>query len=319
MGYRAGAGRELLRGAGGARHWSEALEHGGTQVLPRLRRLTGGASRLPALRRGLPPTAARIADFILANAAEVVHMSVTEVAERAGASEGSVVGLCQQLGAPRLPAGQDRAGPRPGAAGPVHPRGSDARRRSRHRHRQDLRSRRAGAAGHAEGARHRGDRARGGRDPHAQAGRGLRHRQRGADRRGCQLSAAAHRHRIARSWSTATCRRSAPRSPARDVAVLTISHSGSTIETVTATRLAKEAGATDDRASPISAVAAPGLCRHRAAHHGARDPVPHRGDDQPHRAARRRRRADRLPGPGGLRRAVATISKTFDVLSTKRF
>jgi RpiR family carbohydrate utilization transcriptional regulator len=59
----------------------------------------GVLERLRTVRPGLSPTAGRIADFILANAAEVVHMSVTEVAEGAGASEGSVVGLCQQLGA----------------------------------------------------------------------------------------------------------------------------------------------------------------------------------------------------------------------------
>ncbi|WP_235309169.1 MurR/RpiR family transcriptional regulator, partial [Klebsiella quasipneumoniae] len=55
--------------------------------------------RIAAIRAGLAPTAGRIADFISRNAADVVHMSVTEVAESAGASEGSVVGFCQQLGA----------------------------------------------------------------------------------------------------------------------------------------------------------------------------------------------------------------------------
>ncbi|MGU3494373.1 MurR/RpiR family transcriptional regulator [Xanthobacteraceae bacterium A53D] len=64
------------------------------------RQLPGGAlNRLEALRPSLSPAAARIADFILAHAADVVYMSVTEVAERAQASEGSVVALCQQLGA----------------------------------------------------------------------------------------------------------------------------------------------------------------------------------------------------------------------------
>jgi DNA-binding MurR/RpiR family transcriptional regulator len=61
--------------------------------------LDGALDRLRALRANLPPTAARIADFLIAHADEVVHMSVTEVAERAGASEGSVISLCQQLGA----------------------------------------------------------------------------------------------------------------------------------------------------------------------------------------------------------------------------
>ena len=61
--------------------------------------LEGALDRLQALRANLPPTAARIADFFVAHAAEVVHMSVTEVAERTNASEGSVISLCQQLGA----------------------------------------------------------------------------------------------------------------------------------------------------------------------------------------------------------------------------
>ncbi len=55
--------------------------------------------KLRALRPGLTPAAARIADDILAQPGEVVHLSVTDVAERAGASEGSVIALCRQLGA----------------------------------------------------------------------------------------------------------------------------------------------------------------------------------------------------------------------------
>lgn len=58
----------------------------------------GILARLRATRDTLPPTAKKIADFILSQPNEVVHMSVTEVAEGAGASDGSVVGLCQQLG-----------------------------------------------------------------------------------------------------------------------------------------------------------------------------------------------------------------------------
>ncbi|SFU10699.1 hypothetical protein [Mesorhizobium sp. YR577] len=55
--------------------------------------------RLHAIRSTLPPAAGRIADFIIANATEVVHMSATEVAERTESSEGGVVGLCLLLGA----------------------------------------------------------------------------------------------------------------------------------------------------------------------------------------------------------------------------
>ena len=60
---------------------------------------TGAIDRLHALQEDLPPTARRIADFIIDNASDVIHMSVTEVAERSGASEGSVISLCQTLGA----------------------------------------------------------------------------------------------------------------------------------------------------------------------------------------------------------------------------
>lgn len=60
---------------------------------------TGVLEKLRALRPGLPAKAARIADFILENVEAVVTMSVTEVAERCEASEGSVIALCQALGA----------------------------------------------------------------------------------------------------------------------------------------------------------------------------------------------------------------------------
>lgn len=48
---------------------------------------------------GLPPTARRIAAFIEKNAEQVIRMSITEVAEQTNASEGSVVSLCRRLGA----------------------------------------------------------------------------------------------------------------------------------------------------------------------------------------------------------------------------
>lgn len=46
----------------------------------------------------MPPTARRIAAFIDKHTHEVIRMSVTELAEQTKASEGSVVGLCQRLG-----------------------------------------------------------------------------------------------------------------------------------------------------------------------------------------------------------------------------
>ena len=46
----------------------------------------------------LPPTARRIATYIDQHAQDVIRMSITELAEQTEASEGSVVGLCQRLG-----------------------------------------------------------------------------------------------------------------------------------------------------------------------------------------------------------------------------
>lgn len=49
---------------------------------------------LPTLARG----ARRIADFVLAQPERVVRMSVTELSEATGSSEGSVINFCQRLG-----------------------------------------------------------------------------------------------------------------------------------------------------------------------------------------------------------------------------
>src|ERR1044072_4433762 len=48
--------------------------------------------------RTLPPTARRIASYVDEHAQDVIRMSITELAEQAEASEGSVVGLCRRLG-----------------------------------------------------------------------------------------------------------------------------------------------------------------------------------------------------------------------------
>jgi DNA-binding MurR/RpiR family transcriptional regulator len=61
--------------------------------------INGVLARLKAARTSLPRTSQKIADFIIANAPDVVHMSVTEVAEHTDSSEGSVIGLCRQVGA----------------------------------------------------------------------------------------------------------------------------------------------------------------------------------------------------------------------------
>jgi DNA-binding MurR/RpiR family transcriptional regulator len=58
----------------------------------------GIRTRLTTMRDSLFGTGLRIADYILAHPADVVHMSVTELAEATGVSEGSVVRLCHQIG-----------------------------------------------------------------------------------------------------------------------------------------------------------------------------------------------------------------------------
>ena len=55
--------------------------------------------RIRHLGDALPPTARRIAAYIAEHPDEVIRMSITEVAEQTGASEGSIVGLCRRLGA----------------------------------------------------------------------------------------------------------------------------------------------------------------------------------------------------------------------------
>lgn len=66
---------------------------------PSAQEFSGVIDRIRAVRKDLAPTAGRIADFITQYASDVIHMSVTEVAEKAGASEGSVIGFCQTIGA----------------------------------------------------------------------------------------------------------------------------------------------------------------------------------------------------------------------------
>ena len=52
--------------------------------------LTAILARISSVRDSLGNTAQRIADFIVAEPEQVVYMSVSEVAERCSASEGSV-------------------------------------------------------------------------------------------------------------------------------------------------------------------------------------------------------------------------------------
>jgi DNA-binding MurR/RpiR family transcriptional regulator len=55
-------------------------------------------SRIRAVLPTLAPGARRIADYVLQNADGVLQMSVTELSEATDASEGSVINFCQRLG-----------------------------------------------------------------------------------------------------------------------------------------------------------------------------------------------------------------------------
>ncbi|EWS54591.1 MurR/RpiR family transcriptional regulator [Methylibium sp. T29] len=70
-------------------------------VPPVVQTMTASAvhSRIHTLYPSLGAAAQRIADYVIEHSADVVHMSVTEVAERTNASEGSVVGFCKRIGA----------------------------------------------------------------------------------------------------------------------------------------------------------------------------------------------------------------------------
>lgn len=56
-------------------------------------------ARIQNLLPAMGPAAQRIAEFVIDHPDEVVHMSVSEVAERTESSEGSVVGFCKAVGA----------------------------------------------------------------------------------------------------------------------------------------------------------------------------------------------------------------------------
>ncbi len=56
-------------------------------------------SRIENMRTSLGAVGQRIAEFIARHPQDVVHMSVSELAERTEASEGSVIALCKSLGA----------------------------------------------------------------------------------------------------------------------------------------------------------------------------------------------------------------------------
>ena len=56
-------------------------------------------ARLRSELPGLPPTAQRIAQYVIDKTESVIYMSITELAERTQSSEGTVISLCRRLGA----------------------------------------------------------------------------------------------------------------------------------------------------------------------------------------------------------------------------
>jgi RpiR family transcriptional regulator, carbohydrate utilization regulator len=280
--------------------------------------LAGIIERVNIIRESLTPAARRIADFIAENAADVVHMSVTEVADGAGASEGSVVALCRQLGATgfqhlKIALARD-------LVQPVQLIHEDLKRddtvptildkvfRSDMQALQDtlkvLEPAAMAKAAQLILAAERvelygiGSAAPVAEDAHYRMLRiGLN----------CKVVIDSHVQAISASLT-------GPR-----VAVLTVSHSGSTNETVTATRLAKEAGAkticiTNYGRSPIQAYADVVL------HTMARE-TQFRTEAMTSRIAQLAI-VDALIACLALATyddAVKTIRRTFDVLSIKRF
>ena len=281
--------------------------------------LPGGVlERITAIRHTLPPTAARIADFIAANAADVVQMSVTEVAERVDASEGSVVALCRQLGTRgfqqvKIALARDLVQPVQFIHEDVERHDDTAVviekifRSDMETLNQTLKVIDTRAMENAVqailGARRVEVYGIGSSAPVAEDAnyRLLRI--------GLESKAVVDSHVQAISASLT----------GPGVAVLTVSHSGSTHETVTATRLAKEAGATticitNFGKSPLLAYA--DIVRHTMARE-----TKFRTEAMTSRIAQLAL-IDALIACLALAtydRAVDTIGKTFEVLSTKRF
>jgi RpiR family carbohydrate utilization transcriptional regulator len=205
--------------------------------------LTGVLERLRALRPDLPPTARRIADYFIDHASDVVHMSVTEVAERTESSEGSVVGLCQQVGARgfqqvKIALARDLVQPvqfihedltqkddLPVVVTKIFNSGLQAMRDTMHALSVPDLARAVTAIRKAKRVEVFGI----GSAATIAEDANYRLLRIGIESR---VSVDSHIQAITASLCTAKS------------AVLTISHSGSTIETLTATRLAKEAGAT---------------------------------------------------------------------------
>ncbi|RMB00573.1 RpiR family transcriptional regulator [Eilatimonas milleporae] len=202
----------------------------------------GVLSRLQAGLDSLSPTSRRIAAHIVAHAHDVVQMSITELADTVGASEGAVVKLCQQIGTTgfqqlKLSLAQDLVNPTQYIHEDLDPRDTTGRViekifASGMQAMQDtLRVLDPDEMGKAVDALLAADRVElygiGSAAPIAEDAyyRMLRIGM------NCRLAVDSHAQAICASLTD------------ERVAVLTVSHSGSTQETIAATRLAKEAGA----------------------------------------------------------------------------
>lgn len=279
--------------------------------------LSGILDRIAALRPNLPPTAGRIADFITANASDVVHMSVTEVAERSGSSEGSVISLCQQLGARgfqqvKIAIARDLVQPVQFIHEDLEPNDdlgtvvdkifrSDLQALHDTQKALDL-----GQLSRAVAAIRTASRVEVfGIGSAATIAEDANYR---LLRIGINSRATVDSHVQAITAALST----------PDVAVLTISHSGSTIETLTATRLAKEAGATTIVVTNFGK--SPILSHADIVLNTLARETQFRTEAMTSRIAQLAI-IDALIAALALAdydRAVATIERTFDVLSTKR-
>ena len=60
--------------------------------------LPNGILRIKSYLTSLKPAERKVADFILGNVNEVIHLSITKMAENVGVSEATVVKFCQHIG-----------------------------------------------------------------------------------------------------------------------------------------------------------------------------------------------------------------------------
>lgn len=280
--------------------------------------LAGVLERLRAMQDGFTPAAGRIAAFILANAEEVVHSSVTEVAHRSGASEGSVIALCQQLGARgfqelKIALARDLVQPVQFIHEDLDP-GDDVGTVIEKIFRSDMqalqdtlkvldRKAMARAVAAIRGARRVEIYGIGSAAPIAQDAN-YRLLRIGIE---SKVEIDSHIQAISATLT------------GPDVAVITVSHSGSTIDTVTATRLAREAGATTICITNYGR--SPLLAHADIVLHTIAKETQFRTEAMTSRIAQLAI-VDALVASLALAdhdRAIRTIARTFDVLSTKRY